>query len=70
MNNLMMGFNAGKEEDGDDDSDNIRADLFQETQAYRDARDGYLACEMWKGYRDWLSNHPDELEQFKEFMVS
>ena len=70
VNNLMMGLNAGKDEDGDDNSDNMRADLFEETQAYRDARDRYLAREMWKGYRDWLRNRPDELEQFKEFMVS
>ena len=70
VNDLMMSLNAGKEEDGDNDSDNMHTDLFGESQAYRDARDGYLAREMWKGYRDWLSNRPGELEQFKQFMVS
>ena len=70
VNNLMMGLNAGKDEEGDDDSDNMHAVLFEETQAYQDARDGYLTREVWKGYREWLSNCPSELEQFKEFMVS
>ncbi len=70
VNDLMNGLKGGKEEDNEEDSDNMRLEQFKESQAYHDARDGYLEREMWKGYRDWLNNHPDELEKFKEFMVS
>ena len=59
-----------KEEDYENDSDYMRTDQFKESQAHCDAWDGYLAREMWKGYQEWLSNRPGELENFKEFMVS
>ena len=61
----------GDEEDEEEmyDSDNVPADLFEETERERKVREGYLAREMWKGYKEWLGRRPQELERFEQFMV-
>ncbi len=70
IDDFIMCLKVEKDKGVDDDSDNMPAELFEESEAYQDARDGYLAREMWKGYREWLSHRPGELERFHEFMVS
>jgi hypothetical protein len=64
-----MGFDTDDEKEEDDDSGNMHADRFEDNETESNARDGYLAQEMWKAYKDWLSNRPEELERFKKFMV-
>jgi len=61
----------GDEEEEEEmyDSDNVPADLFEETERERKVREGYLAREMWKGYKEWLGRRPQELERFEQFMV-
>ena len=61
----------GDKEDEEEmyDSDNMPADLFEETEREREVREGYLAQEMWKGYKEWLGRRPQELERFEQFMV-
>ncbi len=61
-------FGTDDENEGDEDSDNVRAEWFEDYDD-QDACDGYLAQEMWKGYKDWLVNRPEELERFKDFIV-
>ncbi len=69
VDDLKMGFHTNDEEEEDDDSNNMRADWFEDNKTESNARDGFLAQEMWKAYKDWLSNCPEELEQFKKIMV-
>ena len=69
VDDLKMGFGTDDEEEEDDDSDNVHTERFEDNKTERNAHDGYLAKEMWKVYRDWLVNRPEELEGFKEFMV-
>jgi len=61
----------GDEEDEEEmyDSDNVPADLFEETEREHEVREGYLAREMWKGYKEWLGRRPQDLERFEQFMV-
>ncbi len=61
----------GDKEDEEEmyDSDNMPADLFEETERDREVREGYLAQKMWKGYKEWLGRRPQELERFEQFMV-
>jgi hypothetical protein len=61
----------GDKEDEEEmyNSDDMPADLFEETEREREVREGYLAQEMWKGYKEWLSRRPQELERFEQFMV-
>ena len=58
-----------KDEEEMYDSDNVPADLFEETERERKVREGYLAREMWKEYKEWLGRRPQELERFEQFMV-
>ncbi len=69
IDDLKIGFNTNHEEKEDDDSDNMRADRFEENKTESNARDGFLAQEMWKAYKDWLNSRPEESERFKKFMV-
>ena len=70
VNDLMNRLKGGSNEDDEEDSDNMPAELFEDSREFQDARDGYLAREMWKGYREWIRNRPGEQERFREFMVS
>jgi hypothetical protein len=69
IDDVKIGFNTNDEEEEDDNSDNVRTDRFEENKTEINAREGFLAQEMWKAYKDWLSNRPEELEQFEKFMV-
>jgi hypothetical protein len=69
VEDLKMDFDTNDEEEEDDNSDNVRVDWFEENETESHAHDGYLAQEMWKVYKDWLSNRLEELGRFKEFMV-
>ena len=68
---ILKGHGQIGEEDEEEmyDSDNMPADLFKETERERKVREGYLAREMWKGYKEWLGRRPQELERFEQFMV-
>ena len=68
VGDLKRIFGTGEEDEGDDDSDNVRAEWFEEFED-QDACDGYRAGEMWKAYKNWLENRPEEMERFKNFMV-
>ena len=68
VDDLKRVFSTGNEEEGDKDSDNVRMEWFEDYEDHN-ARDGYLAQEMWKEYKNWLGNRPDEMERFKDFMV-
>jgi hypothetical protein len=70
VNDLMNRLKGGSNEDDEEDSDNMPAELVEDSREFQDARDGYLAREMWKGYREWIRNRPGEQERFREFMVS
>ena len=65
---MILNGNDEKEEEVYD-SDNMPTDRFKETEKESDVHDGFLAKEMWKGYKEWLSNRPEELECFEKFMV-
>ncbi len=52
---LKRVFGTGDENEGDEDSDNVRAEWFEDYDD-QDACDGYLAQEMWKEYKNWLGN--------------
>ena len=65
---LILHGDKGEEEEMYD-SDNVPADLFKETDKEREVREGYLAQEMWKGYKEWLSRHPKESEHFEKILV-
>ncbi len=70
VNDFEIILNGDDEEEEEVyDSDNMPADRFKETKTESDVHEGFLAKEMWKGYKEWLSNRPEELELFKEFMV-
>ena len=49
--------------------DNMPADRFEETEREREVHEGYLAQEMWKGYKEWLSRRPKESEHFEKILV-
>ena len=65
---LILNGNEGDEEELYD-SNNMPGDRFEETEKEREVREGYLAQEMWKGYKEWLGRRPQELERFEQFMV-
>ena len=70
MHDFELILNGDKEDEEEMyDSDNMAADLFEETEREREVREGYLAQEMWKGYKEWLGRRPQELERFEQFMV-
>ena len=57
-------------EDYEASNSNTRHDgWYEDTPAQRDAHNGFLAREMWKGYKDWLKLCPDKLERFNQFVV-
>ena len=68
VEDLKRVFGTGDENEGDEDSDNVCAEWFEDFDD-QDACDGYRAQEMWKAYKNWLGNRPDEMERFKDFMV-
>ena len=61
----------GDEEDEEEvyNLDNMPADRFEETEKEKEVREGFLAKEMWKGYKEWLSCRPEESESFENFLV-
>ena len=71
VTNLRMALDIKKEDENglEDNSNGGHRGWYEDTPAQCAPRDGFLARKMWKGYKDWLDHHPEELERFKQFVV-
>ena len=58
----MIVFDVDNEDDGGEYTR-------RSARTQRLAHKGYLAKQMWEGYKEWLDHHPKELEIFKRFEV-